>query len=202
MTDTKDTKYTKDTSDNSSEDSEDSKSGSKDINGVWIFCVTENVDDYKTRGESPRSNNTVCRSEKECCDHLFAFMLEKLRTIFNNGCGNNKLTEYRKRYFDRKLVKCAPNDWQSNNCDNEEFTEKLYVIKEFNKKIKKLMENDYDTIYDIIAKGEFIPYKWTYTIGFENFADPVGTVIKDHDYDIISMEDIPGSGEDSDSEED
>jgi hypothetical protein len=111
---------------------------------VWIITYTHGIDDYKPRGRSVRSEVIAYVSWDLCQQDLKKRVIEKVNERLKN-CDKcpEEIMEYLKGYG-----------------DEEQGVKKPYEVDPF----AAWDLHDVDNLYEYIAKGEFIEYKWTYDI--------------------------------------
>ena len=51
------------------------------MDDIWCLCITENIDDYKTGGESPYSDLKYYTSKKKAVDALYCFLKKRLMNV-------------------------------------------------------------------------------------------------------------------------
>jgi hypothetical protein len=115
--------------------------------GVWVITYTHNIDDYKPRGRAPSSEVRVYASCELCEQDLKEYIIEKV---------NEELSELDEA--PSEIIHCLKG--------YDEDVEDGQDVIQPNKPFEVDPESDIDELYEYIAKGEFVEYKWTYDISF------------------------------------
>jgi hypothetical protein len=109
---------------------------------VWVLTITHGVDDYKSRGECASSTVKLYKTEKSCEMAVLDYIVEQIvECEFDripdelNTCEKNGEVFFIKEDGAFSMNEAIPKEWFP---------------------IKKL--------FGFVAKGEYIPYRWTYEI--------------------------------------
>lgn len=115
-------------------------------NTIYTLTITVGVDDYKTRGESPESTVTLHKSREDAIEYLKNYLRDDMVVR-----KNDYEAEYRLDYVEKSGFK------------NLFMLTESGEAYEFNENSEILVDDIYK-IYENFCKGEFIPYRWTYSI--------------------------------------
>jgi hypothetical protein len=113
---------------------------------IYTLNITIGVDDYKTRGESPESTITLHKTREDANEYLKNYLRNDM--VLRK---NDYETEYRLDYVEKSGFKNLFMLIESG--ESYEFNEN-----------SELHIDDIDMIHQSFCKGEFIPYRWTYSI--------------------------------------
>lgn len=105
---------------------------------VWILNIVNDVDDYKRRGISPTSTIYLSYSYDGILGEFIDFLHEQINEFYE--CNSEESDPEMLLYLE---------------INNDEYT----IKNEYRKDLKV-----FEFIHSVIAKGEFVPFKWTYNI--------------------------------------
>ena len=122
-------------------------------NSVWLLCITHGIDDYKPRGRTADSTIKVFSSEEKAKNALKEKIFEEILDYDDLYVKlNNKIVKIYKSDGEQTKVKYIKNCKNLTKENHNDFKEELFNIFPI------------DELYERVAQGEFIPYRWTYEI--------------------------------------
>lgn len=103
---------------------------------IYVLTITTGVDDYKPRGEIATSCVTLYKTSEDANNYIKKYIME-----------------YIVEYFDRETIKDSKYSYLFGLSDEDD--------SDSDGSIDDYM---FSGLYEEFCKGEFIPYKWTYSI--------------------------------------
>jgi hypothetical protein len=136
---------------------------------MYILTVTHGIDDYKDRGESPTTETFIYDDEKSCQIKLARMMIDYVREHYECWTIKDLNDLLKDIQHTPTLFTVVPYGGEEDEEaeDEDEKKKRMKPSKEGSLKYNISIPLDSfpcETVHNVLCKGEYIPYAFTYTI--------------------------------------
>lgn len=119
---------------------------------VYVLTIVNDIDDYKRRGDTPSADVYLFTSKKKCQNMLKKIIMDLIKERIDELDDDEVLETVPKvtlKHFIKEAIK-----------------DKEYSNWNFNSNLEIPMD-EIEDMYEWIAKGEYVQYKWMYQIEYK-----------------------------------